>query len=464
MLRKKYSLNKQILLYFLFFSVLILVFLWLFQVLFLDNFYRYQRTSEIKYIANELKKAKSGIELYNLIDKLSFDKEACIEIRGQNNFVYESVYFGNGCLREGKVKQNYINYFINNNMDESTFNIKNTYTGGDTIFYGVKLFDSTYAFINTSLNPVDSTSRILSKQLIVVSVIVLLLSFIISFFISKKLALPITSLNKQTKNIAMGNLDSEIYDNSNIIEINELAQTLNHTRLELAKTDELRRDLMANVSHDLKTPLTMIKAYAEMGRDLHSNNKKLRNNDYNIIISEVDRLTILVNDILELSKMQAKTKEPNYEEFDIVALVKEILNRYSLLQETENYKFDFSYNIDKVIINADKKMIEQVIYNLVNNAINYTGDDKNIFINLKINSKCIRFEVRDTGNGIKDEDLPYIWDKYYKNEKRHKRNVVGTGLGLSIVKNILEVHNYKYGVNTQIGEGTTFYFEIEKKV
>ena len=219
---------------------------------------------------------------------------------------------------------------------------------------------------------------------------------------------------------------------------------------------------MANVSHDLKTPLTMIKAYAEMSVDLHSNNQEKQREDINTIIKETDRLTLLVNDILDLSKMESSIDTLEKEEFDIVELTKDILDRYKLYQETENYNFIFNHNKEIIIVFADKKKIEQVIYNLINNAINYTGEDNKVEVNIKENKDNILVEIKDTGKGIKEEDLPYIWDRYYKNKKKHKRNLIGTGLGLNIVKNILETHKFKYGVKTKKEKGTTFYFEISK--
>lgn len=113
------------------------------------------------------------------------------------------------------------------------------------------------------------------------------------------------------------------------------------------------------------------------------------------------------------------------------------------------------------MINADKKMIEQVIYNLINNAINYTGDDKVVTIKISL-ADNILVEIIDTGKGINKSELPYIWDKYYKNKKKHKRNLIGTGLGLSIVKNILKLHEYEYGVKSRKNKGSTFYFIIPK--
>ena len=117
---------------------------------------------------------------------------------------------------------------------------------------------------------------------------------------------------------------------------------------------------------------------------------------------------------------------------------------------------------EEIIIRADRNKINQVIYNLVNNALNYTGDDKKVFINVKEEKKFYLVEIKDTGKGIDKDKIEHIWEKYYKNEKNHKRNVVGTGLGLSIVKNILECHNFEYGVKSKKNEGTIFYFKVSK--
>ena len=218
---------------------------------------------------------------------------------------------------------------------------------------------------------------------------------------------------------------------------------------------------MANVSHDLKTPLTMIKAYAEMIRDITLDNKEKTKENLNVIIDETDRLNILVNDILELSKLQNNQDNLNIEKFDIVELINDILKRYQIIKETENYNLVLE-SPSSIIVKADKKRISQVIYNLINNAINYTGDDLTVTIRITENAKDCKIEIIDTGKGIDEKDLTNIWNRYYKKEKNHKRNVVGTGLGLSIVKNILEQHHFKYGVNSIKDKGTTFYFQVKK--
>ncbi len=461
---KKNSLHIKIWQYFLIFSLLILGFLWAFQVLFLNQFYRMSKTKDIASVANTLERYKNNENIASIIDKEAMNKSVCVEVVNEKvNTIYASTYFGKGCVSGKEQSLEYKQDFIKSNKDRQTYELINPMFDNRTLVQAIKLDNENYAFINTSMDPIDGTINILQKQLILVTIIVLILSFIIAYFISRHISEPIVQMNKAAKGLAKGEFNVSFNSEEDINELNELATTLNYAKDELEKTDELRQDLMANVSHDLKTPLTMIKAYAEMSRDLHTNSKKKQKEDMDIIISEVDRLTILVNDILELSSMQSSINDLQKEDFGLIHLTEEILHRYKVLQETENYQFEFNHEEKELMINADKKKIEQVIYNLVNNAINYTGDDNKVIINIIKEKNDILIEIKDTGKGIKEEDLPYIWDKYYKNKKKHKRNLVGTGLGLSIVKNALQQHNFDFGVTSEKDKGSTFYFKIPEE-
>lgn len=459
----KNSLNHEILKYFLLFSILILGILWLFQFLFFNSFYRNQKINDIKLTANKINKYQTSENFEEIVNSLAFDKSVCIEINNNNyDSLYRSTFFGKGCFSDKESTRNYKFDFISNNYQEKAYELINEKFNNKTLVYAIKLENNTYAFINTSLDPVDGTVSLIRKELIVFTLIIFILSFILAYFISNHIANPIKNINNKAKELAKGNFDIEFANNSKILELKELETTLNYTKDELNKTEELRRDLMANVSHDLKTPLTMIKAYAEMAKDLHSSSKKKREEDMNTIISETDRLTILVNDILTLSKMETFSEDLELKEFDLIALIDEIIKKYEFLKEQEHYTFNFIHKNKKLIVKADQKKLSQVIYNLINNAINYTGEDNNVTI--KVTSKeNILVEIIDTGKGINEEDIPYIWNKYYKNKKKHKRNLIGTGLGLSIVKNILESHRYEYGVKSKKDKGSNFYFIIPKE-
>lgn len=449
------SLKNNIWVYLIIFTLIILLFLWFFQIIFINSFYEYNKTKQIKNVASSIKENYENISI-NKLDNLSYEQDVCIEVVKNNNTLYSSNMFNSGCLSNS---DQYKKEFSNSNSEYKTYKIVNPRFDNKILIYATKIDDNITLFIHASLEPLDTTVVILSKQLIIVSFIVIVLALIIGYFISKKISKPIENITFKAKKLASGNYDFTFDNNSNIYEIDELASTLNFAKNELEQTDQLRRDLMANVSHDLKTPLTMIKGYAEMIRDLTYNSDSKRNENLNVIIEESDRLNILVEDILTLSKLQSNKENLKIEEFDLIILIKDIVKRYSIYKDTDGYIFDLIIP-NELNIKADKKRIEQVIYNLINNAINYTGKDKKISIEV-IDDKDITVLIKDTGKGIKQEEIPHIWEKYYHSNKKHKRNIIGTGLGLSIVKNILESHNFEYGVESKINKGTTFYFKIK---
>jgi signal transduction histidine kinase len=280
----------------------------------------------------------------------------------------------------------------------------------------------------------------------------LALALILSKFITR----PIVKINKAAQVLARGEYETE-FSGSGYREICELSDTLNFAAAELAKNDNLQKELVANISHDLRTPLTMIKGYGEVIRDIPDENTP---ENVQVIIDETERLTELVNDMLDLSKIRAGTRKPEIEVFELTETVAAVLLRYEKFTEQQKYVINFERE-ESVCVKADRTMILQVVYNLVNNALNYTGDDKTVTITQSVNDGRVRVSVSDTGVGIAEEDLPYIWDRYYKVDKVHKRAVVGTGLGLSIVKGILESHGARYGVESRVGEGSTFWFELD---
>ena len=459
--KKKSSINQTILSYLIIFSIGIIVLLWITQILFLKVFYEKYQQDKLISIANELYNTNEN-ELEDKIDNLTFDTNICIAYI--NPTLVNAKYYNNrtnGCmLGKGNALDKYYKEIELSSDDQISIKLNNPFDKTESLLYGIKVGNSR-VYLYTTLEDINSTTSVLQSQLIYIMIAVLLLAIVISFFISRMLSKPITDITTKAKTLADNNFDVD-FDESDIYEIDELSNALNYLKEETSKTDEYRRDLMANVSHDLKTPLTMIKAYAEMVRDISYKDKNKREENLNVIINESDRLNVLVNDILELSKIQANASDINKEEFDLVKELKEILTRYDILKEKEGYEIILN-TPKKVMVNADKKRISQVLYNLINNAINYTGDDKKVYVNIIDNKKYYHIEIKDTGKGIDKDDLKHIWDKYYKKDKNHKRNVMGTGLGLSIVKNILVKHEFNYGVDSVKDKGSIFYFDIPKE-
>ena len=412
---------------------------------------------------NEIVDKIINIESTNIIesmDDITLDNNICLEYMDYyGNKYYYNNKISSCLLGRNKIIDKELVKFKQSGEETAFEKILNPINNSVSLLYCIKKGNG-YIFLFTSLEDIGTTTSLIKNQLIYVTLLAILFSIIIALFLSRRIAKPISDMTKKAEKLAEGNYNVQ-FTTTGIKEIDELANTLNYLEQEVSKTDEYRRDLMANVSHDLKTPLTMIKAYAEMIRDITLDNKEKTKENLNVIIDETDRLNILVNDILELSKLQNNQDNLNIEKFDIVELINDILKRYRIIKETENYNLILE-SPSSIIVKADKKRISQVIYNLINNAINYTGDDLTVTIRITENAKDCKIEIIDTGKGIDEKDLTNIWNRYYKKEKNHKRNVVGTGLGLSIVKNILEQHHFKYGVNSIKDKGTTFYFQVKK--
>lgn len=431
------------------------------QIVFLNKYYEVYKKNQLNDIVNSIK-SNDSMDVHTLED-IAYNYGVCVSIYSNGIIQTISNTYNKGCLFSDKTSSdNYITSFVESGNTEDTRLLYNKRFGNKTIIKALKYNDEVYIFLNTSVQPLDSSIILLKSQYGYIALIIFGISLIISYVISSQISRPIVKISDSAKKLANGDFNVSFSTDSKVQEIKELSTTLDLAKNELSKTDELRRDLMANVGHDLRTPLTMIKAYAEMTRDLESQTPEKRAENMNIIIEETDRLNVLVSDILDLSKLQSSTYELKIEEFDLNELIRNIIKRFYILIDSDGY--EFIYNNDKeIMVKADKKRIEQVIYNLLNNAVNYTGEDKKIYINVIDEKKKVLVEIRDTGKGIDKDEIKYIWNKYYHNERKHKRNAFGTGLGLSIVKTILESHNYKYGVKSVKNKGTTFYFEIDKK-
>lgn len=341
---------------------------------------------------------------------------------------------------------------------------------GNFIIYGSSVVNHVgrkyYLCLVKPLINLNASVNILRNQLVIVTIICMLLSMMLSFMFSRKISRPITKFSQVARKLGKGDF-SVRFEGNGWTEIDELADTLNYATEEMGKTEALRRDFLANVSHDLRTPLTMVKAYAEMIKDFSGTSKEKREAHAQIIIDEADRLATLVGDILDLSKLQAGTEETKMSETDVSSLTETVLTRFAAMSEKSGMTFqsEITQNLTAV---CDARRIEQVLYNLISNAVNYTGEEKQVTVRVKDGAKYVRVEVSDCGKGIPPEEKDAVWDRYYR-ANQTKRTTVGTGLGLSIVKNILLAHGAHYGVdsvykdNASEGKsGTTFWFELKK--
>lgn len=500
----KVSIKWKLIGYMVSFVAMEFILLNIFQVFFLDSFYKKIKVSEIKSAAKEIVNvindnkniSESQSTLKNIARETSlsieiFDSEGNIRYTvdmpfgvasnmstDEKNKIFTKTKTDGGSLLEfddfntgihkNSFKMNIPgiepmpdqNKADNPSPDDGT-QIKREFDGqrGKNLIYSqiIKYNDEDMVLmLCTAITPLGATSKIISVTIRYANAILLVFSVLLAFVVYRKISRPIMMTNSKAKLLAEGNYDIS-FNEGGYREISQLNKTLDYAASELSKTEQLQRDLFANISHDLRTPLTMIRGYAEMMRDIPGENSS---ENIQIIIDETNRLSNLVTDILDISKLQSGVTKLNLQVFSITESIKSVITRYEKFMGSKGYNIVFEYD-KNVYVNADEIKISQVLYNLINNAINYTGEDKKIIIRQSVEGYKAKIEVADTGEGIAEDEQKLIWDKYYKAGKNHKRSAVGTGLGLSIVKNIFVLHGLKYGVESKKGSGSVFYFYID---
>lgn len=413
------------------FCALLITILWIFETTLLDKMYKNIRRNEIEQAINLVADNINNEDLDQILLSLRDNSE--IIVTPAQSFVFP---------KRNRMQKN---HDLRQVMTE-----KRTFTNSkgeqkEYIFYAI-------------ISPVKATVSTIKVQLYYVTGIMVFLSVILAFIIARSVAKPIENLNNSAKKLATGNYDIKFVGRG-YREIHELSDTLNYTTSELSKVESLRRELMANISHDLRTPLALIYSYAEMMNDFPG---EINKEQTEVIMNETKRLTSLVGDIFDVSQLEAGTLKLNKQEYNITKSISETIKRVSELVKKDGYKLVFE-NDGYVSVVADEVKITQAFYNLLINAIHYCGDDLTVVVRQRISDKIIRVEVEDHGPGIDEEDIENIWNRYYKIDKTHKRAIIGTGLGLSIVKKIIEMHGGACGVDSQTGEGSIFWFTIPIK-
>ncbi len=461
--------------YFCTFAIVIMAILWILQIFFLNAFFNTMKLSQLEKIGNDiLSEYEMKENFFNFRTEHSFNLGVFANIVSENGDILEGYSYRRFPEKKGDEPHHEDDVFRSQMNKRFVENIKNSPNGKvsyiDTdesndarfavfgAYFGTLDGKKMYLHLTSPVERTDTTRKVLQTQLATVSLISMLLALLLAYFIARRLSKPIEKITYSAQKLEKGDYGIA-FDSDSYLEISELAQTLNRTSKELSKTEELRKDLISNISHDLRTPLTIIKSYAEMIRDISGSNEEKRNQHTGVIVDETNRLSTLVSDLLDLSKIQSGTAEMNKAPFDINDTASAIMSAFNIYEENDGYKLFSDFNATRNAL-GDRRRIEQVIYNLIANAINYTGEDKRVFVSTKDVGNSVRFCVKDTGKGIAKDELERVWDKYYKSAKTHTRQAVGTGIGLSIVKNILTAHEANFGVESIEGCGSEFWFEL----
>ncbi len=316
-------------------------------------------------------------------------------------------------------------------------------------------------YLHTPVPEIYEARTTLFKLFLFSVVVSIIISTIPIYLFSAKISKPLKEIRDASKKIAEGEFEKKISIDSHD-EIGELAESFNNMASDLKKLEQMRRDFVANVSHELRTPMTSISGFVSGILDETIPPEK-HNYYLSIVMDETSRLNRLVNDLLDLAKMEAGEIRLNYQVFDINELIRRcIINLEKFLIDKE-LQVEANFETEEMLVNADKDAIERVVINLLHNAIKFTLKEKELTIRTFTKKEKVFVSIKDSGIGMEQEELDDIWERFHKADKSRSMDKTGTGLGLAIVKNIINEHKQTIHVESKPGIGSIFTFSLEKK-
>lgn len=436
------KLTLRLIKYFSGIIVLVVIFCFLTSSIFLSYFYVNMQYSELKAASNKIYEAiKSGDQYSDVVSE--YQISSAILVKNREITTLSSSKMGmmsvmkNTNFEDLKEKGKYTSP-----MNQDFLYYKNSTDIGDIIILQNNKFSGEY---------MKSTYIILS----IIFLVALIISIPVVSVLGKRITRPIIKLQKAALDITQGNFDIDVEANTKD-EIEELSNSLKIMADSIEKKNVMQRDFIANVSHDFKTPLSVIRNYSEAIYDdiLGEKDKKEYLKE---IIKEVDRLNLLVMDILQLSKLQGGIDILKKENFNLTEFLQDFENSFRIHLQTKNLSLKIKLLDSDIDIYADSNYLYRVIYNFIDNAIKFSHEGGEIALSATKEEQGIRISVKDYGEGIDEKYTANIWERYYKSQKSG-----GMGLGLAICSEILKLHNFEYGVLSEKGKYTEFYFTIPK--
>ena len=431
---------------FLCMAVITIGLLWLIQAVFLKDSYLNRRIESITAALEE-----SGGE--DQIDYAMLESDQNISLLAVDN-AGNTLYMSDDLPMRGQLTK-LIPSLIGKSPDAQ---LKLLQTASKNTRYSMiseKLSDDLYVFAVFSMVDVNEASRLLLQQLWIVTVVLAVVSILLAVILSRMFSKPIVSVTRSARIMAEGNTNVALPVKSKD-EIGQLTQALNELGEELSKTENLRRELIANVSHELRSPLSVIQGFAETVRDVTWPNEVKRTEQLTIISEEAARLSHIVTDILDYSRIQSGVDSASIETFSLQPVLNDMIGRFEVAAGQNNLRFELT--CDDIEIRFDKGKLIQVLSNLLNNAINYALPHSAISIRAEGLKGRARVSVENTGTPIPADEINRIWERYHRAPQSSGKASLGTGLGLSIVKSIFVLHDVPFGVSSN-EKSTVFWFE-----
>lgn len=472
----KISIRWKLCFYFIVFALSLLLVLWLMQTVLLDSIYAFYTKETMKSHSQIIAENIDNPELDSLLISISQENEVSIYLLSEDGFI-KSATERSTSVRFDKASRGMSKYWELASANGGTY-ITEIESAGVFTDSGISLeYDPTHFVGNvpekikfssmivateifsadgecsllvifSRMEPISATVDVLMLILSVASVFAFVIGIIFAYLASNGLSKPIRKLSDSAKQLANGNY-GVVFEGGGCREITQLSDTLNNTARKLSKTEKLRKELLANVSHDLRTPLTMIGGYGEMMRDIPGENNA---ENIQIIIDETKRLTKLVNDALDLSKLQSGNFNYRPAVFCITDDASDIVSQFEKLSGGKT-KIVFIGEGD-VFVNADEILVSEAIYNLINNAVTHGGEGVFVTVRQSLIGNNVRISVIDNGRGIPESQLEDIWERY------HKGMGGGAGLGLAIVSTGIKMCGGTCGVISKLGFGSEFWIEL----
>ena len=317
-----------------------------------------------------------------------------------------------------------------------------------------------YLLVHKPLSYFEEQQHSIMVCVYITLIVIYVLSFMIFLGIHLFIYLPLRKITEAAKQYASGNLDYEIPVNSQD-EIGYLSASLNYMSTHLKDMEDYQKKFVANVSHDFRSPLTSIKGYIEAIAD-GTIPVELQGKYLNIILFETERLTDLTRDLLTLNEFDTKDLLLNKESFDLHEMMKQVAASFEGTFTSRKISIELLFASRVLYVHADRSKIQQVLYNLLDNAIKFSNPQSTVTIETTERGEKIFTSVRDYGIGIPKEDLSKIWERFYKSDLSRGKDKKGTGLGLAIVREIIQAHNENINVISTEGVGTEFIFSLPK--
>ena len=336
--------------------------------------------------------------------------------------------------------------------------------------------------LNTNVALIEESAKISNRFLAIIGIIVGILASVILYFISNNISKPVLQLADIAKKMANLEFDVKYKVGSND-EIGVLGNSINSLSTKLEKTitelknannelkndikkkeeiDEMRREFLSNVSHELKTPIAIIQGYAEGLVENVNDDEQSRKFYCDVIVDEASKMNNMVKKLLDLNNIEFGDSPLDIVRFNVVELINGVISSTKILFQQKEIDIEFNGK-GKIYVWADEYFIEEVLINYISNALNHVDENKKIKVSIEKKSNVVRINVFNSGNSIPDEDIERIWDKFYKVDKARTREYGGSGVGLSIVKAIMNKHGREYGVEN-VDNGVNFWIELDSKI